>query len=78
MPAIAALDGIRGRRELPIIEEREGLFEIVGEQRLERLADFVETTDTGAQAGEFGQGGFRPAAAIKQPVDHIHNVPQGA
>jgi hypothetical protein len=75
MPAIATLDGIGRSRQQAVIQKGQGLLRVGGEQRLQRLANFLKALHTCAQVGEFGQGRLRPAAPIKQPVDFVHPTP---
>ena len=75
MAAVAALDGIGGGRQQPVIEKGQRLVDIGRKERLQGLADLGKALDPLPQAGEFGQGSGRAAAPVKELVDLIHNGP---
>jgi len=75
---IAALDGIRSRRQQLVIEEGECFVEVWGEQLVQGFADSFESTYPASEFGELGPCCVGAAAPIEQSVHFIHDLPEGA
>ena len=72
--AVAALDGVAGGRQQPVIQEGQGLFQVGREQFAERAADPLEAADAPPEAAQLGQGGLGPAPPVEQTVHFIHDL----
>ena len=76
MATEAAFYGVGSRGQQGVIQKRQRLVEVLGEQLLERLADVFESAHAATQADEFLQGGVGSTAAIKESIDFVHDVAQ--
>jgi hypothetical protein len=73
---VVAFHGVGSPREQLIVEEGECLFQVGAEEFLEGLAELLEAAHPGAELSQLLQGRLAPAAAVKEPVDFIHDLPQ--
>ena len=73
---VAAFHSVGSRREQLIVEEGECLFQVGAEEFLEGLAELLEAVHPAAELGQLLQGRLAPAAAVKEPVDLVHDLPQ--
>jgi hypothetical protein len=73
---VAAFHGVGSRREQLIVEEDEGLFQVGAEEFLEGRAELLEAAHPAAELGQLLQGRLAPAAAVKEPVDFVPDLPQ--
>ena len=74
--AVAPFDGVGGRRQQGIVQESQGLLQVGREQLLECLPQAAKAADALAQAGQFGQGGLGPAAAVEEAIDLLDDLTQ--
>jgi hypothetical protein len=74
--AIAAFDGIGGRRQQGIIQEGQRFFQGGREEFLQCLAKALEAMDASPESGQLGHSGLGPAAAVEQAVRFIDDLPQ--
>src|ERR671918_142756 len=70
---VTAFNGVGGRRQGFIVQERQCFFQRRREQLLEGFADLLETADTSAQLGEFLKRSMGSAAAVKKTINLVHD-----
>lgn len=73
---VSAFDGVGRSRQERIIQERQGLFQVGREEFLECLTQVLESSHASSQTGQLGQSRFRTAAAVKETIGLIHDLPQ--
>jgi len=73
MPAVAALNGIGSGRKQGIVQECQCLFQIGRKKFFQCFADRFEAPNTLAQFCQFLKRALGATAAVKEPVDLIHN-----
>ena len=73
---VAPLDGIRVGGQERVVQEGQGLLQGGAEEFLQGLADRLETPGTATKSGELRHSGGRPAAAVEEAVDLVHDLSQ--
>lgn len=76
MTAVAAFDGIGSRRQQVVIEERQRLLQVGGEQLLQGLTELSEAANPPPQTSQFCERGVGAAPTIEQTIYLVHDVPQ--
>src|SRR5450755_1025300 len=71
--AVGTLYRVGGRRQKPVVQERQSFLKVGRMQFVQTLAQVPVTSDTLAQMRELGQGRVRPTAPVKQAIDFVHD-----
>ena len=74
--AVAALHGVGCRGQQFVIEKRQRLLQVGGEQLLQRLADPLEAANPPPQPCQFVQRGVGSAATVEEAVHLVHDLAQ--
>lgn len=74
---VGALHRIRSGFQSLVVQEGQGLVKIGGLDFGQDFAQMIEFLKSEAEPGKFGLSCIRPAAAIKEPVDFIHEATKG-
>ena len=78
MPAVAPFHGVGGRTQQAVVEEGQGLLQVGGLELLEDRSHPFEVADLSPQPSQFPQGRLGAAPAVEQPVDLLHDPPEGS
>ena len=77
MPAIGALHRVGSGFQSLVVQEGQSLVKVGGLDFGKDFAQMSELLKSEAEPGKFGLSGVRPAAAIKEPIDFIHEASKG-
>ncbi len=72
-PPVAPLHGVGSGGQELVIQALERLFQIGAKEALELSSNLWEAPCASTQSGQFDQGGLGTAAAVKEPVNLLHN-----
>ncbi len=78
MATVSSFHGVGGGWQQGIIQEGQRLFQIGGEEFLQRLADLSEAADAPPKLGQLGERRLGAAPPVEETVDLIHDVAQVA
>src|SRR5271157_4074946 len=73
---VTSLHRVARRREQLVVQERQRFLQIWREERGQGFPQPPESTDPLLQLVQPVERRFRPTAAVEQPVDLVHNLPQ--